>query len=105
MHPVIAYNNGVALILYSYNEQKMLDSFNFTERTASKSDRLQKLVSLTQLMFASPQFEMFRDGVFKYAEDNKSTLRSDDWKVLSTLNKPYLFRLYCGFEVCAGQFP
>lgn len=99
MHPCQREVFGKVYELYSYNIAKMLSSLNFVRRSNSIEQRLQKIVSLTHLVFAHREtYELMREVCFRYARVHLQSLSRQGLDWLGSLTDLHQLIMYCGFE-------
>jgi hypothetical protein len=80
--------------LYTYNVPKMLQSANYYKRSMTKQDRMLKLLSLTQNVFADQDaYSKMRQAFWNYIVSNGL-----DGQVYVKTDFHRLLKLYCGWE-------
>jgi len=94
MHPVLLSDR----LCFTYNEEKMLDAVNWYKKGRTYEQRLDKLISIAQLMFASPLFKVFYTVCCKFYHDNQAHMSDLSAKKLALLSNPNLYNLYFGEE-------
>ena len=99
MHPERREVAGQMYDLYSYRLERLWESQNFMQKAATPSDRLQKLISLSTLIFGNKsQFERMREIAFNYAKEARHCLTYQDISQLGMLDDTWQLNLHSGFE-------
>jgi len=95
MGVVPKYRDGQ--LLYIYRPDRLSESLNFVQKKSTMADRLEKYISIAQLMFADKaKFEPLRAFILSWVAENKSDFILHD--VAYRLTDQYLLSLYTGYE-------
>lgn len=99
MHPQFRDYHGKTYLLYTWRIDRLRDSVNFVKKEATVGQRLSKLVSLCNLLFADVKsFEELRRLIYVFIYSNRSSFNAQELEFVGMLSDEWNFCLLTSFE-------